>query len=165
MQIPHSLLWTPLYLWAPMSLLLTLTNRLTATMTLPSPWHQLVRGPTHTHAHTHACTHACTHARTHACTHAHTHTHTHTPMYATHTHTHTHTQTTCIVFSDRVSAFKSIPLTAGGHDELVELLLAQGSNIEHRDKKGTCTCISCNYYTHRCTYMILCMYVYYYRVS
>ena len=24
----------------------------------------------------------------------------------------------------------------GGHDELVELLLAQGSNIEHRDKKG-----------------------------
>eukprot|EP00731_Ephydatia_muelleri_P037519 Em0494g4a len=27
---------------------------------------------------------------------------------------------------------------AGGHDELVELLLAHGSNIEHRDKKG-CT--------------------------
>ena len=25
---------------------------------------------------------------------------------------------------------------AGGHDELVELLLAHGSNIEHRDKKG-----------------------------
>ena len=26
--------------------------------------------------------------------------------------------------------------TAGGHDELVELLLARGANIEHRDKKG-----------------------------
>lgn len=25
---------------------------------------------------------------------------------------------------------------AGGHDELVQLLLARGSNIEHRDKKG-----------------------------
>ena len=25
---------------------------------------------------------------------------------------------------------------AGGHDELVELLLARGANIEHRDKKG-----------------------------
>lgn len=25
---------------------------------------------------------------------------------------------------------------AGGHDELVELLLAHGSSIEHRDKKG-----------------------------
>ena len=27
---------------------------------------------------------------------------------------------------------------AGGHDELVELLINHGSNIEHRDKKG-CT--------------------------
>lgn len=26
--------------------------------------------------------------------------------------------------------------SAGGHDELVQLLLARGSNIEHRDKKG-----------------------------
>lgn len=25
---------------------------------------------------------------------------------------------------------------AGGHDDLVKLLLARGSNIEHRDKKG-----------------------------
>ena len=31
------------------------------------------------------------------------------------------------------------PLTlaaAGGHDELVHLLLSKGANIEHRDKKG-----------------------------
>lgn len=26
---------------------------------------------------------------------------------------------------------------AGGHDELVTLLLVKGSDIEHRDKKGT----------------------------
>ena len=25
---------------------------------------------------------------------------------------------------------------AGGHDDLVELLLAQGASIEHKDKKG-----------------------------
>ena len=29
---------------------------------------------------------------------------------------------------------------AGGHDELVTLLLVKGSDIEHRDKKGTCKC-------------------------
>ena len=29
-------------------------------------------------------------------------------------------------------------LPPGGHDELVELLMANGANIEHRDKKG-CT--------------------------
>ena len=30
------------------------------------------------------------------------------------------------------------PSPSGGHDELVELLLAHGADIEHRDKKG-CT--------------------------
>lgn len=30
------------------------------------------------------------------------------------------------------------PCPSGGHDELVELLLAHGADIEHRDKKG-CT--------------------------
>lgn len=32
------------------------------------------------------------------------------------------------------------PLTlacAGGHEELVDLLISRGANIEHRDKKGT----------------------------
>ena len=39
------------------------------------------------------------------------------------------------------SGFISIPcpvFVAGGHDELVELLVSHGANIEHRDKKG-CT--------------------------
>ena len=38
---------------------------------------------------------------------------------------------------------------AGGHDELVELLLAHGSNIEHRDKKGRFP-VS----THSCTFCV-----------
>ena len=31
----------------------------------------------------------------------------------------------------------------GGHDELVQVLLAHGSDCEHRDKKGVCvrTCV------------------------
>ena len=29
-----------------------------------------------------------------------------------------------------------IVMLLGGHDDLVELLLARGSNLEHRDKKG-----------------------------
>ena len=27
---------------------------------------------------------------------------------------------------------------AGGHEELVSVLIARGANIEHRDKKGEC---------------------------
>ena len=35
------------------------------------------------------------------------------------------------------------PLTlacAGGHEDLVQLLLSRGANIEHRDKKGEFSC-------------------------
>ena len=36
------------------------------------------------------------------------------------------------------------PLTVsctGGHDELVQVLLARGADLEHRDKKGVCACV------------------------
>ncbi len=44
---------------------------------------------------------------------------------------------------------------AGGHDELVELLLAHGANIEHRDKKGCTSLILAASAGHALTVAIL----------
>ncbi len=46
-------------------------------------------------------------------------------------------------------------LHAGGHDELVELLLAHGANIEHRDKKGCTSLILAASAGHAVTVAIL----------
>ena len=40
---------------------------------------------------------------------------------------------------------------AGGHDELVTLLLVKGSDIEHRDKKGTYRMHEENIKVYKCT--------------
>ena len=69
--------------------------------------------------------------------------------------THTHTRTHCIPeisglptgsyepaidIDQQTDSNHDTALTlasAGGHDDLVELLLERGSDIEHKDKKGT----------------------------
>ena len=58
---------------------------------------------------------------------------------------------------DTQSNVNCVCVCVGGHDELVELLISHGANIEHRDKKG-CTplilaasageSLLCLYYLH-----------------
>ena len=39
---------------------------------------------------------------------------------------------------------------SGGHDELVQVLLARGADLEHRDKKGMCVCVRACVRVHAC---------------
>lgn len=72
---------------------------------------------------------------------------THTLKTERDTPTHSVVVNVCVSLSFQTESNHDTALTlacAGGHEELVSVLIARGANIEHRDKKG-------NTHTHNVT--------------